>query len=111
MHTESKQSNEIGRRLGQKHTGRPTIKSADANQRVEDATSNPARGFSVCIIQVIHNGSRLQGAQLHCELVLQRLRLVFMCEAFEIDGKPKLRTATQFTFNADLSTHHLNQLF
>src|ERR1700730_16347944 len=32
---------------------RPTIKSADANQQVEDATSNVARVFIVCIIQVL----------------------------------------------------------
>ncbi len=28
------------------------IKSADANQQVEDATSNAARGLILCIIQV-----------------------------------------------------------
>jgi hypothetical protein len=39
MHTRTKQSNEIGRRLHRRHTEKPTIKSAGANQQVEDATS------------------------------------------------------------------------
>ena len=53
MHMGPKQSKEIERRLSASELRRPTIKSAGANQQVEDATSNVARGLIVCIIQVI----------------------------------------------------------
>jgi hypothetical protein len=52
MHRGPKQSKEIERRLSGRELRRPTIKSAGANQQVEDATSNAARVFIVCIIQV-----------------------------------------------------------
>jgi hypothetical protein len=52
MHTEPKNSNEIERRLSGRETEEADGKSADANQQVEDATSNAARVFIVCIIQV-----------------------------------------------------------
>jgi hypothetical protein len=50
MHRGTKQSKEIERRLSARETEEPTIKSADANQQVETATSNVARGLIVRII-------------------------------------------------------------
>jgi hypothetical protein len=50
MHTGTKRSKEIERRLSERETEEPTIKSADANQQVEDAESNAVHGLIVCII-------------------------------------------------------------
>jgi hypothetical protein len=50
MHRGTKRSKEIERRLSERETKEPTIKSADANQQVEDAESNAVHVLIVCII-------------------------------------------------------------